>query len=114
MSATTIKASSPRAQAQSCLLTNLLVLPGLGTWLAGKRLAGACQMILAGTGFVLSVWYIAWFVRTWHSTGEAPFEDYRYLWVALAGIGSFLIGWGWGMVVGVRLVRRVKYPPPIS
>jgi hypothetical protein len=95
-------------------LTNLLVLPGFGTWLGGNRLAGVCQMILAGTGLVLSVWYIAWFCREWFHSGQAPFENYRYLWVALVGVGTFLVGWAWGLVVGLWLVRRAKHPPPIS
>jgi hypothetical protein len=45
-------------RARAALITNLTVLPGLGNFIHGERLAGLCQMALAGIGLAL---ILAWF-----------------------------------------------------
>lgn len=102
-------ASTPRSHARSCLLTNLLVLPGLGTWVAGNRLVGIGQMIFAGAGFIVSLWFATWFTRTWYRTGTAPLEAWPQLKIALAGVTCFLCGWTWGLATGMGLVRRARH-----
>jgi hypothetical protein len=46
------------AAARSCLAINLLSLPGLGSWIAGRK-RGVVQMAMALTSLGLT---IAWFV----------------------------------------------------
>jgi hypothetical protein len=53
------QAATPEKRARAAFLTNLAVLPGLGTFLHGERLLGLAQIALAGAGFLL---ICAWFL----------------------------------------------------
>ncbi len=97
-----------RAAARNFTLTNLLALPGLGTWLAGRRFAGAIQMTLAVTGFVLTAVWAGDFFLTWIRTGEFPGDFSRLLFVGLGGVTLFATGWLSSLVSGLRLQRDAR------
>jgi len=100
-------AATDRARARTLLLTNLLVLPGLGTFLGGRKASGALQMALALAGFGLTmVWFVAWAVA-WIRRGEIPDEGLGPLGAAgLTGLGLFVLSWTCSLVSGLALVRR--------
>ena len=101
------------ARAWACLMTNLLVLPGLGSLLAGRR-AGWPQAAVALVGFVLSTIWLAWFVVAWWRTGSFPLDGGPYLPMGLLGVFLFAVSWVWGLVTGLAVVGESRAPagPP--
>jgi hypothetical protein len=87
-------------------LTNLLALPGLGTFLAGRRWAGVGQALLAIPGFVLTLWWFDSFVVLWWRTRSLPWDGgprFRY---GLIGVGLFFLGWVWALMTGLEIKRQ--------
>ena len=97
------------ARAWASLMTNLLVLPGLGSLLAGRR-AGWPQAAVALVGFVLSTIWLAWFVVAWWRTGSFPLDGGPYLPMGLLGVFLFAVSWVWGLVTGLALVGESRAP----
>jgi len=64
----------------AALLLNVLVLPGLGSLIAGKNSEGVAQLIL----FILGV----------------------YLDIFLIGIPMIIIAWIWALITGIRIVKE--------
>jgi len=95
------------ARAWASLMTNLLVLPGLGSLLAGRR-AGWGQAALALVGFALSTAWLAWFVVAWSRTGSFPLDGGPYLPLGLLGVLLFAVSWMWGLVTGLAVVRESR------
>ncbi len=97
---------------RNCLLLNLLILPGLGTVMAGGRLMGGLQIVLALTGFALTPVYFVTTARDWWRTGHFVCEfNHSLLW-SMAGLGLFLIAWLWGLVSGLQIRRREHTKSP--
>jgi hypothetical protein len=97
------------ARAWASLMTNLLVLPGLGSLLAGRR-AGWPQAALALVGFILTTVWLAWFVGACWRTGSFPLDGGPYLPMGLLGVFLFAVSWGWGLVTGLAVVRQSRAP----
>jgi len=95
------------ARAWASLMTNLLVLPGLGSLLAGRR-AGWPQAAVALVGFVLSTIWLAWFVVAWWRTGSFPLDGGPYLPMGLLGVFLFAVSWVWGLVTGLAVVGESR------
>ena len=95
------------ARAWACLMTNLLVLPGLGSLLAGRR-AGWPQAALAFVGFALSTVWLGWFVIAWSRTGSFPLDGGPYLPLGLLGVLLFAVSWMWGLVTCLAVVRESR------
>jgi hypothetical protein len=93
---------------------NLLVLPGLGTWVAGRRLSGTLQILMAVTGFGLA---FAWFVQLITLYGRMDdFPDFSalpYRWL-IAGVVLFAGAWLWSLASSLAMLRRAHGSrPPI-
>lgn len=97
-----------RAVARNCLLTNLLVLPGLGSLMAGRRIAGVLQMLLTLTGFGLTGYWFTTFCYQWWQTRCFPFDGGPQLGWGLLGVLLFLAGWGWALATGLRILRAAR------
>jgi hypothetical protein len=95
-----------RATARNCLLTNLLVLPGLGSVMAGRRRAGALQILTALSGFGLTSGWFTTFCAAWWRSESFPVDGGPYVSWGLLGVALFVAGWLWGFVTGLRLLRR--------
>jgi hypothetical protein len=96
-----------RDLARNCLLTNLLALPGLGSFLAGRRVTGFFQAALALTGFGLTGFWFFSFIALWFRTGEFPMDG-AHLAVGLGGVGLFTAAWCWALVAGLAIVRKAR------
>lgn len=92
------------ARAWACLMTNLLVLPGLGSLLAGRRV-GWPQAALALVGFALSTVWLVWFAATFFREGGFPLDGGPYLPAGMAGVLLFAVSWIWGLATGLAVVR---------
>ena len=89
------------------LLTNLLVLPGLGSILGGDRV-GWIQAPLAATGFVLTnVWAVS-FAVAWVRTGAFPSEGGSHLWLGVVGVALFVVAWLWAFGTSLRILRQPR------
>lgn len=96
-----------------CLLFNLFALPGLGTWLAGKKTLGLVQLSISVFALTLTAAPMLWLY--WSLARQGLFRDLaagKALWdvasnihfrwgelaglaVALCGAGLFLANWAW-------------------
>ena len=105
-----------------CVLINQLATPGLGSWMARRRIAGAAQLILSISGFVLVV---LWMCESFYSvfgkemdwTDAAPPADWMCKW----GWILFGAGWLWALLTSLsmlfqarRMEKSNKVPPRIS
>ncbi len=88
-------------------MTNL-VLPGLGTWAAGRRAAGLAQIVVSQAGFIAAMVWAVWFVGVWMRTGELPIELGPYFWPAMAGVALFFVGWLWSLASSLQIVRAAR------
>ncbi len=97
-----------RAAGCGWLMANLLVLPGLGTCLAGEKLRGAIQMLCALAGFSLTLYWLVsnalliWETRVFILQGGFPPR------AGLAGMSLFFCAWFWSLASAWRLMRRSK------
>jgi len=64
----------------AALILNLLILPGLGTLIAGRNRTGAWQLVLFLVGIPLILIFV--------------------------GIIMMLVAWIWGILTGVQLIRE--------
>jgi hypothetical protein len=107
----TVKASGgecrDRLKARDCLLTNLLVLPGMGSVMAGRRV-GYAQGFLAIAGMILSLIFAVDVIRDWWTMGELVLPTGRSLLMGGLGVLLFVLGWAWGLSTGLALLKDVK------
>lgn len=97
-----------RNVAQTCLWLNLLALPGLGTWLAGKRFVGVVQAVLALAGFVLTGFWILSYMALWLRTEEFPADGGPHLRLGLLGVVLFAVAWVWALGTSLRVLRKSR------
>ena len=89
---------------------NLLVLPGLGSFLVRRRIAGAAQAMLAGIGAAMSVWWLVLLARQWTEDGYFPWDggdDFR---IGIFGALLFAVAWVWSLVTSLIVVRAARTP----
>jgi len=98
------------ARAWASLMTNLLVLPGLGSVLAGRRV-GWIQAALALVGFALSAFWLVWFAAALVREGGFPLDGGPYLPLGLAGVLLFAVSWIWGLVTGLGILGESRRTP---
>ena len=92
-----------RNAAWGCVVSNL-VLPGLGTYLARRRVAGVVQLVVSQTGFALSLLWAILFGRDWVRQGSFPANVTPALAVGLTGATLFLLAWIWSLVSSVEIL----------
>jgi len=89
---------------------NLLVLPGLGSFLVGRRIAGVAQAALAGTGAGMSAFWLILLARQWAQEGYFPIDggdDFR---IGVTGVLVFAGAWVWSLATSLSVLRAVKRP----
>ena len=101
------------SQAWACLWTNLLVLPGLGSIMARRRV-GYIQAVIAVAGVMLTGICLMELLGEIVSRQEVPANWHGYLWWGGGGLGAFIAGWCWSAWDSLQIVRRAKRdsPPP--
>lgn len=95
------------SRALSCLAANLLVLPGLGTLVAGRRW-GMTQAALALVGFVLTLAWLASFAMAWIRLGAIPLTGGPHLSWGILGVGVFGAAWLWSLATGLAVLRETR------
>jgi hypothetical protein len=97
-----------RTSARNYLLTNTLVLPGLGSWLAGERFVGILQMMLAfmGLGFI-SFWFVSFLIACLQ-TQTFPVDGGPHLLQGMLGVVLSLASWFWALGTSLRILRATR------
>jgi hypothetical protein len=101
-------------KARNCVLINQLATPGLGSLMAGRRLAGTGQLLLAVAGFAMAT---GWFLLVLTSTYNTLVNDMPTktpVWLGVAGAMVFLVSWLWALVTSLQLLRSAKGSSPLE
>lgn len=93
-----------RSTAWGYVLTNL-VLPGLGTLAARRRLAGVLQLVVSQAGFVLMVVWTISFVRVWMQQESLPEDLGPNFGIGLLGMALFLLASIWSLASSVGILQ---------
>ena len=94
--------------AWTCLGINLAVLPGLGSVIAGRRVAGAGQALIASVGAGLSMWWLAAFFRQWAEDGFFPADGGESFRFGLIGVALFAAAWLWSLATSLSVIRSIR------
>jgi hypothetical protein len=95
--------SAERTKAWSCLIANLVVLPGLGSVMAGRK-AGYLQIVLAIGGFVVTLVALIKIVLFWAHDFQLPTNAGLYR-TAIGGMAVFLVSWVWSRLTSLTAFR---------
>ncbi|MCF7708832.1 MAG: hypothetical protein K9N52_08040 [Verrucomicrobia bacterium] len=87
------------------LVANLAVLPGLGSLMSARK-SGIVQMLLAVSGFGISVYFVVRIIFGWAELIDDPNTVIRYVWKAAGGLLVFLTAWLWALVTSIRILRE--------
>ena len=96
-----------RATAWACVLSNL-VLPGLGTLAARRRLAGALQLVVSQAGFLLMLLWAVSYVRAWMREGSLPEDFGPHFGLGLLGIALFFLAWFWSLASSAGILQESR------
>lgn len=92
-----------RSQAWGCVLGNL-VLPGLGTFIARRRVSGVLQLVVSQSGFVLMLLWAISYVLEWLKEGVLPTDLGPHGLIGLVGTALFLLAWIWSLASSVEIL----------
>lgn len=84
------------------------MLPGLGTFLAHRRVAGALQLVVSQTGFALSLLWAILFARDWVRQGGLLEGVTPHLALGLTGAAIFLFAWIWSLISSARILFSTR------
>ena len=89
---------------------NLLVLPGLGTLLAGRRVSGVLQVALAVAGFLFSVRWFSQLMTIATTISADGFPDLEALPFRsiVVGLGIVLAAWLWSLASSLQFLRASR------
>jgi hypothetical protein len=96
------------AKARNVFIMNQFATPGLGSLMAGRLFAGACQIMLAVAGFFFIV---AWFINVmvqFYGQIEGNVAVKPVGWLGLTGTAIFLLSWVWSLFTSLSIVRASK------
>jgi 4a-hydroxytetrahydrobiopterin dehydratase len=99
-----------RAQARNAVLLNQFATPGLGSLLAGRKLAGSGQVVLSIIGFALvTLWFVQMMMRYYGQMfGDTTVHNPVALGNLLIGGGLFALAWVWSLQTGFSLLREAS------
>jgi len=103
-----------RDRLQIAIVINQLATPGLGSWIAGHRIAGAGQLTLAIAGFL---YFLVNCIRLVTDSVNAatqgnappPFPEQAVKLTLLL----FGIAWLWSGITSLQLWRELRNTPPV-
>jgi hypothetical protein len=81
------------------------VLPGLGTFAAGRRLEGGLQVVVSQSGFGLMVVWTILFVRMWIRLGSFPEDIGPHAGLCFLGLALFFLAWIWSLASSYGILQ---------
>jgi hypothetical protein len=97
-----------RSAARNAALLNQCATPGLGSLLAGRRLAGLGQLLLAVLGFLMIIgWFVLLAMQMYQEiVNDAP--PHSVARVGVMGAVLFAAAWLWSLVTSMSLLREAR------
>ena len=99
-----------RSKACVCLITNLLVTPGLGTLMAGRLVTGLIVLAIAVTGFVLLMLWFFQLFRILFQLQELSLALPPYAWMWKSGLFLFSLSWILALASSISILRQTAPP----
>lgn len=102
------RAPLSRSAARNAALLNQCATPGLGSLMAGRRLAGLGQLLLGVAGFLMVVaWFVLLALQMYNEliNGAEPKSVAR---LGITGAVIFLAAWVWSLVTSLSLLREAR------
>ncbi len=80
--------------------------------MAGRRLAGIGQLLLAIAGFVMVIaWFVLLALQTYQQlVNDAPPKSVA--WLGMAGAVTFIAAWFWSLVTSLSVLREARTNAP--
>ena len=104
-----------RARVWTCILTNQLATPGLGSLMARRVWAGTGQLLLALAGFVLiMVWIFELCRGVYLQQLDEPVPPDASGWMGKWGLICFGASWLWSLVTSLSLLCQAKSDEPVE
>lgn len=100
-----------RQTAWACFLANTVMLPGLGSLIAGRR-QGFLQIAGAFIGTLLLSAFAFWFVREFVQAWLVPELTGPWVLAGIAGAAIVILSWLWGLITGIQIVNAANNQPP--
>lgn len=100
-----------RSTAYGYLVTNLLVMPGIGSVMAERKISGVCQIVLASVGLLITFWGLGLFVIAIQALKEKEIQaefDMHSLKIAGLGFAVFFIAWLWSLFTSLQVIKKAK------
>ena len=94
-----------RRQAAWGFVLSNLVLPGLGTFAARRRLEGVLQLVVSQTGFGLMMVWTNSFVRMWIRQRSFPEDFGPHAGLCALGLALFFLGWIWSLASSYGILQ---------
>ena len=110
MKLSSANAKTNTARARNAALMNLFATPGLGSMMAGRRLAGLGQLLLALLGFALIlVWFVKIMVPYYGQMfGDHPAPPVNWK-IGIYGAIIFVVSWVWSLFTSISLIRAASH-----
>jgi hypothetical protein len=102
-----------RQAAWACFLANTVMLPGVGSLIAGRR-RGIFQMVITLFGTALTLVFAVWFVREYLRTQMIPAPEGLWFLAGVLGAGLFATGWIWAFFTSLSILQESRREPPQS
>jgi hypothetical protein len=101
-----------RSTARNAALLNQCATPGLGSLMAGRRLAGIGQLLLAVAGFLMVIaWFVLFALETYNELiNDAPPKSVARL--GQVGAIIFAAAWLWSLVTSLSVLREARANEP--
>lgn len=100
--------NATEARAWLALTLNVALLPGLGTLLLRRWLAGLVQLALAVGGAFGSISWLLAFAHEWSRLGSFPTDRGPLFPVGVLGTLAFVVAWAWSGRVAWTAARSSK------
>ncbi|MFH1066893.1 MAG: hypothetical protein V1746_03235 [bacterium] len=100
-----------RSTAYGYLVTNLLVMPGIGSVMAERKVSGIGQIILASVGLLITFWGFGLFLMAFKVLKEKGYQtefDTRFLRIVGLGFAVFLLAWLWSLFTSWQVIKEAK------
>ena len=103
-----------RSAARNFALLNQLGTPGLGSLLAGRRVAGLGQLLLALAGFAMVVGWFVVVAINFYNQMVSDVEPKSAARLGAAGALTFGAAWLWALFTSMRILGSVPESEPSS
>ena len=104
--------------ARNCFLVNQCATPGLGSLMAGRRMAGIGQILVAVAGFVMVVGWCVLLALQMYNEVANDAQPKSVAWLGVAGAVTFAAAWLWSLVTSLSVLREARAnenkPPTLS